>query len=194
MINIKRVGEKIVALRKQHNMTQTDLSEQLYVSHQAISKWETGKSIPSIELLYDITQLFSVSIDYLLDDDVDQDMSYSQLFQTHARETVINHFYQQNNLDEELPKLFYLLNKEERELIINQLISETIDLSIPTIWPLLNLEERQYLLSNILTNKVDFNLTMIFTQLTPTEQLMAKQAYLNQQYQYPIKGVVINEN
>ena len=59
-------NEKLKELRKQHNMTQEQLAEKLYVSRTAISKWESGKGYPNIESLKNISKIFSVSIDELL--------------------------------------------------------------------------------------------------------------------------------
>lgn len=59
-------NEKLQQLRKQNNLTQEQLAEQLYVSRTAVSKWESGKGYPNIESLKSISKLFSVSIDELL--------------------------------------------------------------------------------------------------------------------------------
>jgi transcriptional regulator with XRE-family HTH domain len=59
-------NEKLQQLRKQKELTQEQLAEQLYVSRTAISKWESGKGYPNIESLKCIAKLFSVSIDELL--------------------------------------------------------------------------------------------------------------------------------
>lgn len=59
-------NEKLQQLRKQRNLTQEQLAEQLYVSRTAISKWESGKGYPNIDSLKAISKLFSVSIDELL--------------------------------------------------------------------------------------------------------------------------------
>lgn len=58
--------EKIQNLRNKHNLTQEQLSEKLYVSRTAISKWESGKGYPNIDTLKDISKLFNVTIDDLL--------------------------------------------------------------------------------------------------------------------------------
>ncbi|QVK18624.1 helix-turn-helix transcriptional regulator [Mycoplasmatota bacterium] len=58
--------EKLQQFRKQKDMTQKQLAEQLFVSRTAISKWESGKGYPNIESLKSISKLFSVSIDDLL--------------------------------------------------------------------------------------------------------------------------------
>lgn len=59
-------NEKLVQLRKSKNMTQDELAEALYVSRAAVSKWESGRGLPSIDSLKDISKFFSVSIDEML--------------------------------------------------------------------------------------------------------------------------------
>ena len=59
-------NEKLQKLRKQKELTQEQLAEELFISRTAISKWESGKGYPNIESLKSISKLFSVSIDDLL--------------------------------------------------------------------------------------------------------------------------------
>lgn len=61
-------GEKLKFLRKQKGFSQERLSQQLTVSRQAISKWELGESLPDTENVIQLSKLFSVSIDFLLND------------------------------------------------------------------------------------------------------------------------------
>ncbi len=63
------LSEKIVELRKKMNWSQEDLAEQLGVSRQSVSKWESAQSIPDMEKILKLSELFSVSTDYLLKDD-----------------------------------------------------------------------------------------------------------------------------
>lgn len=58
--------EKLQELRKSRGLTQEELAEILYVSRTAISKWESGRGLPSIDSLKGIAAFFSVSIDSLL--------------------------------------------------------------------------------------------------------------------------------
>lgn len=57
---------KLQELRKQKGLTQEELSDVLYVSRTAISKWESGRGYPSIDSLKAISEYFSISIDELL--------------------------------------------------------------------------------------------------------------------------------
>ena len=63
-------GEKLKFLRKQKGFSQERLSQQLTVSRQAISKWELGESLPDTENVIQLSKLFSVSIDFLLNDNI----------------------------------------------------------------------------------------------------------------------------
>lgn len=67
-------SEKIQVLRKQHNISQEQLAEQLNVTRQAISKWETGESLPDIDNIKRLGEIFDVSLDYLLKDAHDETM------------------------------------------------------------------------------------------------------------------------
>lgn len=60
------LSETIRQLRNDHHMTQEELASLCHVSHVAISKWETGKSLPDITLLPILARIFEVSIDELL--------------------------------------------------------------------------------------------------------------------------------
>lgn len=60
------IGEKITSLRKEKNMTQSELGEALCVSPQAVSKWERDQAQPDIDTLVRMATLFGVSMDELL--------------------------------------------------------------------------------------------------------------------------------
>ena len=61
--------EKLQQLRKQHNFTQEQLAERLFVSRTAVSKWESGRGYPNLESLKCLSKLFGISIDELLSND-----------------------------------------------------------------------------------------------------------------------------
>ena len=66
-------GGKLQLLRKQKGMSQEQLASQLTVSRQAISKWELDSSLPDTENVIQLSKIFGVSIDYLLNDDMEND-------------------------------------------------------------------------------------------------------------------------
>ncbi len=63
------LGQKLKLLLKDHSMTQEDLAEKLDVSRQAVGKWVNDKGIPEVSKLVQISNLFGVSVDYLLKED-----------------------------------------------------------------------------------------------------------------------------
>ena len=62
-------AEKLKELRKQKGISQEQLAEKIYVSRQAITKWESGNGIPDIENLLSISALFNESLDSLLSEE-----------------------------------------------------------------------------------------------------------------------------
>ena len=67
-----KFSEKLKALRKEHNLTQDELAQKLYVTRTAISKWETDKGFPAIDSLKLLSEQFGVSIDEMISDsDID---------------------------------------------------------------------------------------------------------------------------
>lgn len=64
-------GEKLQQLRKEKGLSQEDLAYQLNVSRQAVSKWESQNGYPEMEKMILISELFQVSLDYLLKEDYD---------------------------------------------------------------------------------------------------------------------------
>lgn len=73
------LAEKIVNLRKKTGWSQEELAQQLDVSRQSVSKWESGQSIPDMDKIVKMSAIFSVSTDYLLKDDISEDESIPQV-------------------------------------------------------------------------------------------------------------------
>src|SRR5699024_6929255 len=62
-------GDKLKKEREKRGWSQDYLAEKIYVSRQSVSKWETGKNYPSIEVIIDLSDLFDITIDELLRSD-----------------------------------------------------------------------------------------------------------------------------
>ncbi|WP_410979887.1 helix-turn-helix domain-containing protein [Bacillus cereus] len=62
-------SERLKEEREKRNWSQNDLAEKLHVSRQSVSKWETGKNYPSIEIIIHLSDLFGITIDELLRSD-----------------------------------------------------------------------------------------------------------------------------
>lgn len=66
------LSEKIMSLRKRNGWSQEELAQQLGVSRQSVSKWESMASMPDIQKIMAISELFGVSTDYLLKDELEE--------------------------------------------------------------------------------------------------------------------------
>ena len=64
------IGEKIASLRSELGLSQEQLAEKLSVSRQSVSKWEMDTSLPQIDKVIQLCELFKVSSDELLHDAV----------------------------------------------------------------------------------------------------------------------------
>ena len=62
------LSEKLIDLRRKAGLSQEQMAQRLDVSRQAVSKWETGESLPDTGKLLAISRLLGVTADYLLDD------------------------------------------------------------------------------------------------------------------------------
>lgn len=68
MVNKIHFGKRIAVLRRKAGLSQTDLAEKLGVTSQAVSKWECGNAVPDIDLLLDLSHLYHVTINEMLED------------------------------------------------------------------------------------------------------------------------------
>lgn len=91
------LGERIQSLRKQAGLTQEQLADKLYVSRQAITKWESDGGTPDVNNLKAIATLFNVSVDELLDENsktqftiIKEVVDLSQYEKEYALQTIYN--------------------------------------------------------------------------------------------------------
>lgn len=68
-----KLSDKIVGLRKSRGMSQEELAEKLNVSRQAVSRWEMGTAMPDAGNILQLSKLFHVTTDYLLNDEYQSD-------------------------------------------------------------------------------------------------------------------------
>ncbi len=111
---MKEIGERIKILRKLNNITQEELAEQMSVSRQSVSKWESNQSVPDIEKIISLSAYFDTSTDYLL---------------TGKKEETVNH---------DTPKESKEENKTKKDfaLIISVIMISFSSISLFVIWVL----------------------------------------------------------
>lgn len=65
------LADKIILLRKRKGWSQEELAEQLHVTRQSVSKWEGAQSVPDIPKIIQMSEIFGVTTDYLLKDEME---------------------------------------------------------------------------------------------------------------------------
>lgn len=130
MFNMKQVGRKILALRKERNMTQTELADEMGVSFQAVSNWERGNSMPDISKLPQLAELFGCTVDELLDEK-------SELLHS-AMKDELQEYVEKNEVSrEEVEAAVPVLKPEQVEEIANSMLLKNGD-SIEVFYPYLD--------------------------------------------------------
>lgn len=87
------LGQKIFELRNKQKMSQGDLAEKLNVSRQSISKWETDASVPELDKLIMLSDLFNITMDELVRDELpekDTDEKKASTEKSNSETVVIN--------------------------------------------------------------------------------------------------------
>ena len=67
------MADKIIRLRKKNGWSQEELADKLDVSRQAVSKWEAAQSVPNLDKILQLSDLFGVTTDYLLKDEIEDE-------------------------------------------------------------------------------------------------------------------------
>ena len=67
------LADKIIRLRKKNGWSQEELAEKMNVSRQAVSKWEVAQTTPDLEKILQLGNLFGVTTDYLLKDEIEDE-------------------------------------------------------------------------------------------------------------------------
>lgn len=145
MLDLKGIGENIKRIRIRNNMSQEELATKLYVSRQAISSWEIAKSIPTLDNIAMLKDIFNVSIDDLLLISKDISNNVDSYFLHHSRDyillMIINNEFKFNLIDN-----FYRLSNDERLVVLNNIISKRIKgYNINDFMNILSISERKYI-------------------------------------------------
>ena len=84
-----KLSEKLYNLRRKQGLSQEGLAEKLDCSRQVISKWENGTTTPDAEMLKKYSELFGVSIDYLLKEDIEEPTSVQAIENNQANKKLL---------------------------------------------------------------------------------------------------------
>lgn len=112
------VGEKIQLLRKKEGMSQEELGQKLLVSRQTVSLWETGQTFPTIDNLLRLKEIFSVSVDELIDTKEEVKEQNNNILPV---ESHIVHYD-----DNDAKEIFDYIYKRKRRMVVNVLVTVCI--------------------------------------------------------------------
>ncbi|MBQ8719669.1 MAG: helix-turn-helix transcriptional regulator [Clostridia bacterium] len=140
-----RIGAKICELRRSQGLSQEELASRLYITRQALSKWENGSSIPSIDLLVEVSRLFSVSIDEILCLGVEPpDIDPEDIFRGHTRDYIVK-MVAEGKLDVKLSDVFYQFSPIERIYILRSIKDGELAVDRGELWVKLTPSEQRFL-------------------------------------------------
>jgi transcriptional regulator with XRE-family HTH domain len=169
LLDLLQIGKKLTELRQKKEHTQDDLAEMLFVSHQAVSKWERGISLPSIDNMCFLMKLYSVSLEELLClDTISNDFDVDRLFQEHNRQYVIHEVVLNQIKDIYLQDIIHLLSKEERLYALYLMIDQNQSIS-EKLWPRLSLEERQMIIHKYREGHIQLDFCILSQMMTMGE-------------------------
>ena len=78
-MDMQKVGTFLSELRKERNLTQDELGEQIGVTNKTVSRWENGNYLPPVEMLQILSKLFDVSINEILNGERINDSDYKNI-------------------------------------------------------------------------------------------------------------------
>ncbi len=144
MIDSKRVGNKISQLRLANSLTQDQLADKLFVTRQALSRWERGQAVPPVEMVVELSRIFNVSFDDLLCLNESFEIDEHDIFKNHDRHFIINKIIT-GKLEVSIPDIFYQLSPVERLTILSKIKDETIKTNLSELIVKLTPSELKYL-------------------------------------------------
>lgn len=148
MIDTIKVGHKITQYRKDLKMTQDDLANQLNVTRQALSKWENGIGLPSIELLLDLCKVFDTHAEELLCLNEKVQVDEDNLFKNHSRPYIMNQI-QRGELKVNIPDVFYQFSSLERMQILRAIKAKKLTCNLDDLRVRLTQSEHKFLFNTI---------------------------------------------
>lgn len=144
MIDAISVGKKITKLRRNMNLSQEELAQELYITRQCLSKWELGQALPNIDMIISLTKILNVSIDELLCLDEELTVDEENIFTGHERIFIIKKLIN-NELNVNIANVFYQLSPSERMLVIRNIKDGITKCDIEELKPKLTLSEIKFL-------------------------------------------------
>jgi transcriptional regulator with XRE-family HTH domain len=174
MLDMIHIGQTLKNLRKDAGLSQDELAQKLYVSHQAISRWEQGKSLPQLETLLALKDLYNVSIETLLAMDTPLDQDIDTLLETHSRMFVIQTIIQGDH-PLAYSDIIHRLTDEERFYALSRILKKHYACNFDVLWPRLSYPERRMIIRHHLESGYPKKMTHLIYLMTQTEKKLLKE-------------------
>lgn len=152
MLDFQAVGDKIHDLRVAAGLSQDNLAETLFVTRQAVSRWELGQTLPSVDNLAELCKLFGVTFEELLCLDEPARFNEDDIFKGHNREFVVSSVVN-GKLEINIADKLYLFSPSERMIILKAVKDGKIKSDGAKLAVKLTDEERVYLFGGIIKNE-----------------------------------------
>lgn len=177
MLDLKMIGRKLIELRQNQNLTQEDVAAKLFVTHQAVSRWETGKALPTIDNCIELVKIYQAPIETILCLEeplliIDKDA----FLEEHDREYAIHEVVLGKVKELAIADILYRLTPQERLYALHLLTKHNIPAD-DSLWPRLSLSERIWLLREWRDKGYSLCTSKIRHMLTPAEAKIVKEVY-----------------
>lgn len=144
MLDQVKIGSKIKELRISQNITQENLATTLFVTRQAVSRWEQGLALPTVDNIITLTSLLHTTFDEILCLNEPILINQEDIFSGHSRAFVIESIINRKiNLN--LGEYFYLFSKKERMVILRAVKEKRIKIDMSEFIYYLTKVELEYL-------------------------------------------------
>lgn len=87
-MDLSKIGKFIAEQRKKQGLTQAELAERLFITDRAVSKWETGKSMPDSSIMLDLCKELNISVNDLLSGEITSMDNYNEKLEQNLLEMV----------------------------------------------------------------------------------------------------------
>ena len=146
MIDFIQVGQNIAMHRKRAHFTQTQLASKLFVTRQALSKWELGLGVPSLDSLLELCNLFSITFEELLGLNQEKEISIKphDLFQGRDRNYVIHQLIHQQ-IKIPIPEIIDQCTPYERMILLKAVKEQRLPCHLHDLMPTLTTAEATFL-------------------------------------------------
>lgn len=141
MLDLQAVGDNIRSLRINKGLSQDYIAELLGVSHQAVSRWENGLAVPSVDNIAELCEVFEVSFEQLLCLNRQIEWDAKDIFKGHSR-----------------------------MFVVKQITSGSVQYDVVRNFDAFMPQERLLILKAIKENRLKVDLTRLYNKITPDEQ------------------------